>query len=137
MTKPIVRRVDSSHLASLRPRYPGSQIGSGQVQPGDWVGTYTREARSMTASPASWRVEAACSAIDADVFFAVHNEGAEERRVRESEAKSICATCAVIGFCHRYALETSQSHGVWGGLSPRERKTAAGDRSESVRLGRA
>jgi hypothetical protein len=39
-----------------------------------------------------------------------------------SEAKAICAGCSVRAECLAYALATRQARGVWGGLTPRERR---------------
>ncbi|HEV2256553.1 MAG TPA: WhiB family transcriptional regulator [Streptosporangiaceae bacterium] len=38
-----------------------------------------------------------------------------------AEAKAICAGCQVRRDCLAFALRTHQVHGVWGGLSERER----------------
>lgn len=37
-------------------------------------------------------------------------------------AKAICADCPVRIECLEYALVTGANHGIWGGLSERERK---------------
>jgi WhiB family redox-sensing transcriptional regulator len=36
-------------------------------------------------------------------------------------ARAICAGCLVRDSCLAHALEHDERHGVWGGLSPRER----------------
>ena len=38
------------------------------------------------------------------------------------EAKAVCRRCAVVDECLRWALETGQDAGVWGGLSEDERR---------------
>lgn len=45
----------------------------------------------------------------------------EENRASVTEAKLECASCPVIAECRKYALDTGESHGVWGGLTANER----------------
>lgn len=68
-----------------------------------------------------WRLRAACREIDSAVFFSPDGERGPAREVREARAKAICARCPVIGECATYALVAGEQHGVWGGLSERER----------------
>lgn len=52
------------------------------------------------------------------VFFPI----GEEPDIEEvAEAKAVCARCPVACECLVYAIETSQGHGIWGGLTPPER----------------
>ncbi len=37
-------------------------------------------------------------------------------------AKSLCAKCPIILECLDYALEANEEYGVWGSLTPNERK---------------
>jgi WhiB family redox-sensing transcriptional regulator len=37
-------------------------------------------------------------------------------------AKAVCGDCAVAGECLDYALVNDLKHGIWGGLSERERR---------------
>jgi WhiB family transcriptional regulator, redox-sensing transcriptional regulator len=39
------------------------------------------------------------------------------------DAKEVCARCAVRSECLDFALRLKVAHGVWGGLSERERRT--------------
>lgn len=65
--------------------------------------------------PVSWESRAACLGGDGDVFF---GHGAiEERR-----AKLLCRGCPVRWECLAYALRNRVDHGVWGGLTDRERR---------------
>lgn len=63
----------------------------------------------------AWMDHAACADENPDLFFV-------ERGVNADEAKAICATCPVRAACLAYALATNQLHGIWGGLSEKERK---------------
>jgi WhiB family transcriptional regulator, redox-sensing transcriptional regulator len=65
-----------------------------------------------------WRSWGACLSADPDLFFPVSDTGASQRQ--EERAKAICARCPVQAECLRFALDTSQVHGVWGGLGERE-----------------
>jgi WhiB family transcriptional regulator, redox-sensing transcriptional regulator len=69
----------------------------------------------------SWRLQAACRDIDSAVFFSPDGERDPERSAREARAKAICARCPVIRECATYALGAGERHGVWGGLSERDR----------------
>lgn len=62
-----------------------------------------------------WRAEALCADADPELFF---SPGAFEHKI----AKGICRLCSVRKQCLRYALEVPVDHGVWGGLTERERR---------------
>jgi WhiB family redox-sensing transcriptional regulator len=69
----------------------------------------------VLADDQDWRAGALCASIDPDIFFAV---GAREHR----EAKSICKQCPVRTQCLVHALEAPIDHGIWGGMTERERR---------------
>lgn len=62
-----------------------------------------------------WRQLARCRGADPEIFYAVTDEEAEE-------AKEICSLCPVRETCLEYALVHREKHGVWGGLTERERR---------------
>lgn len=62
-----------------------------------------------------WRAHALCGNTNSDLFFAV---GAMEHK----QAKRICRECPVRGECLAYAMEAPVDHGIWGGLTERERR---------------
>jgi len=68
----------------------------------------------------SWLDDAQCQGMDINVFFP-DERGAAVRRMRRL-AKSICALCVVQTQCLNYALTTRQTEGIWGGLTPEERR---------------
>lgn len=77
-----------------------------------------------------WRERAACLPLPGILFFGMDdNESPIERRAREEQAKSICATCGVRGQCLEYAIATKEPYGIWGGLTELERKSLAVSRS--------
>jgi WhiB family redox-sensing transcriptional regulator len=67
------------------------------------------------AGDLSWRDKARCAEVDPDLFFV-------ERGCSPRPAKRICAGCEVRPQCLEYALETDQTHGVWGGTSELDRR---------------
>jgi hypothetical protein len=64
---------------------------------------------------ARWRERAACRSTDLDVFFPERGEPA-------GLARQVCAACPVCQQCLEYALSNRITHGVWGGLTERERR---------------
>lgn len=60
-----------------------------------------------------WRAEALCALTDAALFHPQKSQSAQP-------AKAVCAVCPVRPECLDYAL-THDEHGVWGGLSRKER----------------
>lgn len=60
------------------------------------------------------------------LFFADTEEQYENpervNRVNASLAKLVCYTCPVKDMCAAYALEADEEYGVWGGLSPEDRR---------------
>jgi WhiB family redox-sensing transcriptional regulator len=70
-----------------------------------------------------WRDSAACRAVDPDLFFPIGNTGPALLQIHE--AKRICHSCPVRDECLRWALDTGQSIGVWGGTSEAERRALA------------
>lgn len=69
-----------------------------------------------------WWEDAACRTADAELFFTPEGVSREERRAAEREAKLICTRCPVRAACLSAALEAEERYGIWGGLSPRERR---------------
>jgi WhiB family transcriptional regulator, redox-sensing transcriptional regulator len=64
---------------------------------------------------ARWRELAACRGTDLDVFFPERGESA-------GPARQVCAACPVREPCLDYAISNRISHGIWGGLTERERR---------------
>lgn len=68
-----------------------------------------------------WRDQAACRQEDPDLFFPVGTTGPALGQIEQ--AKAICRGCPVIEDCLRFALDTGQDYGIWGGLTENERRT--------------
>lgn len=65
--------------------------------------------------PLAWQERALCTETDPEAFF-------PEKGGSTREAKSVCAACEVRAQCLEYALANDERHGIWGGLSERERR---------------
>jgi WhiB family redox-sensing transcriptional regulator len=71
----------------------------------------------------NWRAGAACRFADPDLFFPVSEFG--KGLEQAATAKAICAGCRVRRQCLAFAQRTRQVHGIWGGLTERERYVPA------------
>ena len=82
---------------------------------------------SAVVVAASWESRAICREADARCFVPpMSGESTDERRVRESAAKRICADCPVRRECLEYALRVREPFGIWGGLNETERRALTG-----------
>ena len=63
-----------------------------------------------------WMQEAACRGQGFDTWFPSDDVGEQA-----DAARRVCAACPVRHECLDYALEWSIRHGLWGGLTPKER----------------
>lgn len=80
----------------------------------------TRRQRSVMAGRRDWRDRAACRDLDPELFFPISTMGAAVTQVEA--ATQICRRCPVRLPCLRWALETGQDAGIWGGLTEEERR---------------
>lgn len=67
------------------------------------------------ASPPPFVMDGLCGQADPEAFY-------PEPGSSSVEAKKVCRHCPVRVECLRWALETREQWGVWGGLSARERR---------------
>ena len=67
---------------------------------------------------ADWRAVAACRHADPGTFFPPSD-------LFSNRAKLICSTCPVREQCLAWAIATRQSDGIWGGMTPKERRRTA------------
>jgi WhiB family redox-sensing transcriptional regulator len=65
--------------------------------------------------PLAWFEDAACTSADPDAWWPA--KGAAIRA-----AVRVCEGCPVRAPCLKYALDTNQKDGIWGGLSVNERR---------------
>ncbi|MFW5416618.1 WhiB family transcriptional regulator [Nocardiopsis sp. CNT-189] len=78
-----------------------------------------------------WRHHAACRDEDPELFFPIGDSGPALMQIEE--AKEVCAACPVSSACLRWALETGQDGGVWGGMSEQERRSLRRRRNAGLR----
>lgn len=73
----------------------------------------------------SWRADARCSGTDTETFFPPRDKA--KYKTIAAEAKTYCfgvngkTPCPVRLECLWYAVDTDEVHGIWGGMSHRER----------------
>lgn len=70
---------------------------------------------SLVDDEMPWQDSALCAEVGTDVFFPAKGESSEP-------AKRVCRCCAVTAECLEYALDLHIHHGIWGGMSERERR---------------
>lgn len=68
----------------------------------------------------TWRDRAACLDEDPELFFPVGNTGPALDQIEQ--AKLVCDRCEVVRACLKWAVDSGQDAGVWGGLSADERR---------------
>ena len=73
-----------------------------------------------------WKDDANCLDIDPEFFF-------PERGMSTRAAKEVCSGCGVRMECLEYALTNGEEHGVWGGMSVRERRRLRQSRGDASR----
>jgi WhiB family redox-sensing transcriptional regulator len=76
------------------------------------------------AADTGWMTRAACAGMNPDLFFPVQSNG-----TTVSAPKAVCGGCPVRVDCAMHAINEGEEHGIWGGLTERERRR--------VRRGRA
>ena len=67
----------------------------------------------------SWQENAACIGLDSAVFFPDNSAHIT------TGARRVCGGCEVRDKCLEYALAHGEWHGIWGGLTPDERREHA------------
>ncbi|GAA3078131.1 WhiB family transcriptional regulator [Streptosporangium carneum] len=83
----------------------------------------------------TWQDRAACVGADPEIFYpkvstARKQEGAERRAY--DKAKKVCARCTVRQECGEYALARDDRYGMWGGLTPRQRRILLNQRMKAA-----
>jgi WhiB family redox-sensing transcriptional regulator len=74
-----------------------------------------------------WRSIGLCKGSDTMVFYPPSDDD-----TLAEEAKTICSMCAVRKPCLEFALNNREKHGVWGGLTERERRRVLRQRRRSA-----
>ena len=63
-----------------------------------------------------------CQTTDPELWYGIPERDGFTQNSNYKPAKQLCSQCPVINSCLEYALVAVETHGVWGGLSPEERK---------------
>jgi WhiB family transcriptional regulator, redox-sensing transcriptional regulator len=76
-----------------------------------------------------WQSRAACRGLDPELFFPAPGESSRP-------ARAVCTSCPVRAECAEWALFAAEHHGVWGGLTERDRRRIRrSHQTTSVRMG--
>ncbi|QBP31739.1 WhiB family transcription factor [Mycobacterium phage Piper2020] len=62
-----------------------------------------------------WRQSAVCAQTDPELFFPATGESA-------TPARTMCKRCEVQAECLQRALDDDEQFGIWGGLTPQQRR---------------
>jgi WhiB family redox-sensing transcriptional regulator len=73
----------------------------------------------MTRYAGEWRTAGSCLAADPELFFPITSAAMAPEQV--AEALRICGRCQVREQCLEFAMDNSETHGIWGGTTPEER----------------
>jgi WhiB family redox-sensing transcriptional regulator len=76
----------------------------------------------MTGRVTNWRASGACLHADPDLFFPISSAGRALSQI--AQAKALCARCTVIRECVEFAYANAPIQGIWGGMTPEERRQA-------------
>ncbi|SDJ95409.1 WhiB family transcriptional regulator, redox-sensing transcriptional regulator [Actinopolyspora mzabensis] len=76
----------------------------------------------MDNTNTDWQHRASCRDEDPELFFPVSEVGPGAQQVQQ--AKKICAQCPVSSECLAYAQRTGLDFGIFGGMTPEERREA-------------
>lgn len=103
------------HMTPTLPADPGPRAGRRTITPG--LGQFLA---GIVATQPEWMDDALCAQIGGDHWFPAKGDATWR-------AKSICRRCPVTAECLDYALERGEPHGIWGGISERERRALRRD----------
>ena len=84
---------------------------------------------ATAAKDAGWMDLALCAEVDPEIFFPQSNDGHNPG----ADAKRVCMECRVRAQCLEYALARKERHGIWGGLSERQRRVIERRREREAR----
>lgn len=80
----------------------------------------SRPVPAISYDRASWRESAACRDVDSELFFPIGRTGFAVAEIQR--AKAVCNHCPVRQPCLKFALDTHQEYGIWGGYEEDERR---------------
>ena len=82
------------------------------------------------ASNEEWQDRAACRQVPVELFFPPAEQEADD-------AKAVCAMCEVRQPCLEFSITAGERFGVWGGLTPQERRSLVAKRRSRARAAAA
>lgn len=96
----------------------------------DRYGTYGTSVEQGT----DWHDRAECKQVDPEIFFPTLDdmkgqEGAEKGAY--ARAQEVCRRCPVWEECRQDALDNDERFGMWGGMTPRQRRREINRRTGS------
>ncbi|TLK46232.1 WhiB family transcriptional regulator, partial [Glutamicibacter sp. V16R2B1] len=117
--------------AVARPVVVDLPVGSNAARsPSEDLARLRADIRQVLAGQA-WRLDAACRGhAKPDIFFTPgltrHTTDTERARILTDgrEAAEVCAVCPVTRHCVMYAVVAGEDHGVWGGTTARQIRSA-------------
>lgn len=74
----------------------------------------------------NWHERAMCKDVDQELFYYPDEERGSTKNARIHAAKAVCKTCTVKQECLAWAERVPEAYGIWGGLTPEERKELRG-----------
>ncbi|MDA2804466.1 WhiB family transcriptional regulator [Nocardiopsis suaedae] len=83
--------------------------------------------------PESWQRRARCRFEPKALFFPPEGERPDQREARERRAMKTCAACPVIEQCGEHTLDRPEPYGIWGGMTPDDRRIERRRRRETAR----
>lgn len=86
-----------------------------------------KHCRRPSVDELQWQEQALCVEVDSEIFFPGKGDLSAARA-----AKRVCAMCEVRSECLDYSLRHNEIHGVWGGLTERQRREYKRQRRDSA-----
>ena len=77
--------------------------------------------------PGPWAEQALCAQADPDTWFP-----GEDDHDQTAAAIKVCARCPVRTHCLAHALATGEPHGIWGGLTARQRRARLAEQEKAA-----
>jgi WhiB family redox-sensing transcriptional regulator len=115
-----MRRIKGPRLPAL---YGSDRLPLEKSSP-RWVLSRAVPLDELTIAPVveTWVRQANCRDSVISFYPPLGGESATARERRELAAKRVCQGCAVRTDCLEYSLRVRETLGVWGGLTPAERR---------------
>ena len=77
---------------------------------------------SLNETIAELPQEVSCRESDPDAWFPDEDDHMKNGKTSYVHVKKMCAVCPVKNLCLEYALTNNERYGLWGGMSPEDRK---------------